>query len=143
MGLDQPHRSNPSCLCLVPFNSFQRQGNDLAEGGPRALMCYVISGFELQDLTGFLDVVSPTPGEFSWGLCSSRAALGSFGACFPSDSSTAEPEGCKTNRGEKGARKGFQQHENQREMPELCYLRSVSVTLHFPRSSDDKAALPR
>lgn len=69
--------------------------------------------------------------------------LESFGACFPSDSSTAEQERCKTNRMEKGAKKGFQQHENQREMPESCYLRSVSVTLHFPRSSNDKAALSR
>lgn len=69
--------------------------------------------------------------------------LESFGACFPSDSSTAEQERCKTNHAEKGAKKGLQQHEKQREMPESCYLRSVSVTLHFPRSSNDKAALSR
>lgn len=69
--------------------------------------------------------------------------LESFGACFPSGSSTAERERCETNHAKKGAKKGFQQHENQREMPESCYLLSVSETLHFPRSSDDKAALSR
>lgn len=112
--------------------------------GPGALTLYFISGFELQKHAGSMDVCCCSHQvNVPRVSVSAMYPLESGGACFPSDSSTAEQERCKTNHREKGAKKGFQQHENQREMPEWCYLRSVSVTLHFPRSSDDKAALSR
>lgn len=126
------------------IRSFQRQGSSSPYRGPRALKRYFISGFELQKHTGSTDVCCCSHQVNAPRVSvSTMYPLESGGACFPSDSSTAEQERCKTNHREKGDKKGFQQHENQREMPESCYLRSVSVTLHFPRSSDDKAALSR
>lgn len=54
--------ASASCPSIVP--------KDRAGRGPAALMCDFISGFELQDLPGFLDVLSLTPGGFSRALCS-------------------------------------------------------------------------
>lgn len=134
MGLD--HRNNPSCLCLVPFNSSQRQGNDSAGRGPGALMCYFISGFELQDPTGFLDVVSLTPGGFSRGLCCRESSA------FHLTAAQLNPRDAELIVGRR--REPGRDSSNTKTRGKCrSYLRSVSVTLHFPRSSNDKAALAR
>jgi len=105
------------------LRSFQRQGRNSPYRGPGALTLYFISGFELQKHAGSMDVCCCSH-QVNVPRVSVSAIypLESGGACFPSDSSTAEQERCKTNHMEKGAKKGFQQHENQREMPESCYL---------------------
>lgn len=132
----------PSAPAAQPAPQFPKSNSPYR--GPGALTLYFISGFELQKHAGSMDVCCCSHQvNVPRVSVSAMYPLESGGACFPSDSSTAEQERCKTNHREKGAKKGFQQHENQREMPEWCYLRSVSVTLHFPRSSDDKAALSR
>lgn len=71
VGLDQPTGTTPAASALCPSTAPKDRAR-IQQRGPGALLCYFISGFELQDLPGSLDVVSLTPGGFSWGLCSSQ-----------------------------------------------------------------------